>query len=473
MECRCSALVLSLTHLCQARSLCSRMTSTWFWQRFSVNFMDAADNILFHFNPRSSQDTVVRNSRLDGAWGTEERAGGLPLTPGGAVRLTVTRTADGYSVAVDGTPFTFYADRVATPVARVETSLDDATASLTQGTPLSLPHALPDGLRIGQSLRLTGQWDNQAINLRDAAGNILFHFNPRPEEGAVVRNSQLDGAWGAEERDGGWPFRADTAATIEIERIPSGYAVYVNGVLFTTYKSRSTAPDARAETSAEVTAATLSSDPVVSIEQTAGTAQEIVESAATVDSIPGTIDGSTDDLCDYTGFQFGPDFVVYRHDDANTLCDVSAESADTSVACKDIPIMDPDECLALCLARSSGPSCRAFYTYYDMETYSSFCQLLKSRATLSGPEYGDGSRILDQFSGIPTGECQDAIDSMWGMRSKRVRHLLHSFRSTSATPLFVVVPCVLLVVAVVAYKRHQKGSTKPTTTGDELVVNLI
>ena len=39
------------------------------------------------------------------------------------------------------------------------------------------------------------------MNFLDAAGNILFHFNPRPNaEGTLVMNSTHNGRWGAEER---------------------------------------------------------------------------------------------------------------------------------------------------------------------------------------------------------------------------------------------------------------------------------
>ncbi len=36
--------------------------------------------------------------------------------------------------------------------------------------------------------------------------DVVFHFNPRFYENIVVRNTQLGGCWGPEERDGGFPF---------------------------------------------------------------------------------------------------------------------------------------------------------------------------------------------------------------------------------------------------------------------------
>lgn len=50
-----------------------------------------------------------------------------------------------------------------------------------------------------------------AVNLRyqQQGGDIAFHFNPRVNDRVVVRNSNLGGSWGPEERDQpSFPFQA-------------------------------------------------------------------------------------------------------------------------------------------------------------------------------------------------------------------------------------------------------------------------
>ncbi|PRD36180.1 UNVERIFIED_CONTAM: Lgals7 [Trichonephila clavipes] len=68
--------------------------------RFAINLKNAetdANNYL-HFNPRFDEGVVVRNSRLDEAWGDEEREGDMPFAPGQPFLITIIPTVDNYEV---------------------------------------------------------------------------------------------------------------------------------------------------------------------------------------------------------------------------------------------------------------------------------------------------------------------------------------------------------------------------------------
>ncbi|CAD5211135.1 unnamed protein product [Bursaphelenchus xylophilus] len=104
-------------------------------------------------------------------------------------------------------------------------------------TPTSLP------VRFSQSkvLRLVVVPVNDwcTINLR-GGGDIALHFNLRFAERSTVRNAKINGNWGGEERDGGFPFERDQIYTLEF--IPQSHndsvAVFLNGQHFTDFRLR-------------------------------------------------------------------------------------------------------------------------------------------------------------------------------------------------------------------------------------------
>lgn len=55
-------------------------------------------NIAFHFNPRFQDGIIVRNSRRNGAWETEEREGGLPISRGEAFSMSILCEEDAFKV---------------------------------------------------------------------------------------------------------------------------------------------------------------------------------------------------------------------------------------------------------------------------------------------------------------------------------------------------------------------------------------
>ncbi len=68
-----------------------------------------------------------------------------------------------------------------------------------------------------------------AINFRwGPKGDLSFHFNPRFDNGAVIRNSLINGAWGAEENSGAFPFQRVAPFTIEITCQDNAFQVKFN-----------------------------------------------------------------------------------------------------------------------------------------------------------------------------------------------------------------------------------------------------
>nr|XP_020478519.1 galectin-5-like [Monopterus albus] len=68
--------------------------------------------------------------------------------------------------------------------------------------------------------------------------DIAFHFNPRFNEQTVVRNSNLGGCWGPEERDGGFPFVRGQRFELKIRVESHAFKVSVDGNHLLEYKHR-------------------------------------------------------------------------------------------------------------------------------------------------------------------------------------------------------------------------------------------
>ncbi|XP_075042937.1 galectin-4-like [Mixophyes fleayi] len=81
-------------------------------QRFHINFKTQSGDIALHFNVRINENAVVRNSKLRGSWGSEERGMKFnPFVPGQYFDISI-RTGNGrYKVFVNGQDFCQYAHR--------------------------------------------------------------------------------------------------------------------------------------------------------------------------------------------------------------------------------------------------------------------------------------------------------------------------------------------------------------------------
>ncbi|XP_042299577.1 galectin-9-like [Sceloporus undulatus] len=78
------------------------------------------------------------------------------------------------------------------------------------------------------------------VNLKNTmTGNIALHINPRFKEGALVRNTSINGTWGSEERHiRSMPFSPGQAFHMEITNLKKNYKVFVNGQVIFDYTHR-------------------------------------------------------------------------------------------------------------------------------------------------------------------------------------------------------------------------------------------
>ncbi|XP_005402837.1 PREDICTED: galectin-5-like [Chinchilla lanigera] len=82
-------------------------------QRFSINLCTESD-IAFHLNPRFDENTVVRNTQIQGSWGSEERWLPFNMTfrRGYSFKVEIICQAHCYMVFVDGQHLLEYAHRL-------------------------------------------------------------------------------------------------------------------------------------------------------------------------------------------------------------------------------------------------------------------------------------------------------------------------------------------------------------------------
>ncbi|XP_036623068.1 galectin-9-like isoform X2 [Trichosurus vulpecula] len=218
--------------------------------RFSVNFQCGPNdsNIAFHFNPRFEKGGfVVCNTKQNGSWGQEERKMQMPFQMGAPFDICFQVHNSAFEVIVNGSYFVQYQHRI--PFHRVDTitiqgivkvsyvkfqppqSVWPTSASNVitqtvfpgihtvpqmpsapifpppvfnnQSYPLPFHTSIFGGLYPSRQIVVSGTIlptaNKFTINLR-CGNDIAFHLNPRFQENAVVRNTQINHSWGSEER---------------------------------------------------------------------------------------------------------------------------------------------------------------------------------------------------------------------------------------------------------------------------------
>ncbi|XP_004857021.1 galectin-9 isoform X4 [Heterocephalus glaber] len=242
--------------------------------RFSVNFQTGfSDNdIAFHFNPRFEEGGyVVCNTKQKGNWGPEERKIQMPFQKGKAFELCFLVQRSEFKVMVNKRFFVQYPHRVPFHLADTISVagplqlsyISFQTQPIMHGIPglvfsnpelspimdpnlnYPIPYftSIPGGLFPSRVITVSGIIPPNAkrfhINLR-CGSDVAFHLNPRFDQNTVVRNTQIKGCWGSEERSLPFkmPFRQGQGFLVGIICEGYCYRVTVDGQYLLEYTHR-------------------------------------------------------------------------------------------------------------------------------------------------------------------------------------------------------------------------------------------
>ncbi|XP_055716699.1 galectin-4-like isoform X2 [Phlebotomus papatasi] len=262
-------------------------------ERFSINLVlnTPERDVALHINPRLPQNYIVRNSRVGGVWGNEERTSALPfsLHRGSSFIIQILFTSSCYLISVNGRhvaafthrlPFSkvkcmevkgdvhdvqsdqvyaeYYPEKVKNSnrlqsIRHLEDDEDPTTVAFSDNrihvpfygrlqTPFRsghvlhirarlklLPHSFYINLQVGDKI-----WPHPQIH---------FHFNARfASTGGrhiICQNSWMAGDWGREERsECPMEFVPGKAFDLRIQSTYNSYHVYLDGSLISEYLFR-------------------------------------------------------------------------------------------------------------------------------------------------------------------------------------------------------------------------------------------
>ena len=195
----------------------------------------------------------------------------MPFRKGASFELVFMVLAEHYKVVVNGNPFYEYGHRVPLQMVthlQVDGDLELQSINFIGGqpapsqTPMAIPayptmegpptfnppvpfiRRLAGGLTARRTIIVKGYVpptsQSFAINFKaESSGDLALHINPRMNEGAVVRNSYLNGSWGSEERSVSHnPFGPGQFFDLSIRCGNDRFKVYANGQHLFDYSHR-------------------------------------------------------------------------------------------------------------------------------------------------------------------------------------------------------------------------------------------
>lgn len=214
-----------------------------FFINFHAGGVGPQNNIVFHISVRFNEKEVVMNTFQNGEWGKEERKKN-PFKEGEKFDLRIRAHNDKFELIANQKDFYEYEHRM--PLSEITHITIDGPITLDHvlwgGKYYPVPYeaGINGGLKPGKRLYVTGmpKGDSFHVNLITDSGDIALHFNPRFKEKKVVRNSQVNGEWMNEEREGDFTFEKKETFDIVVQNTDFAFQTFVNGERFGTFAHR-------------------------------------------------------------------------------------------------------------------------------------------------------------------------------------------------------------------------------------------
>uniref|UniRef100_A0A8C1PT67 Galectin n=1 Tax=Cyprinus carpio TaxID=7962 RepID=A0A8C1PT67_CYPCA len=118
---------------------------------------------------------------------------------------------------------------------------EDSTTAITKTPPLPYDLPLHAGIMPCLVITIVGEPvpGGNRFHVDFVRGHdVVFHFSPHFHENTIVRNTQLGGCWGPEERHGGFPFVQGRQFELKILVEADGFKVAVDGVHLLEFEHR-------------------------------------------------------------------------------------------------------------------------------------------------------------------------------------------------------------------------------------------
>ncbi|KAF9411965.1 hypothetical protein HW555_009379, partial [Spodoptera exigua] len=203
------------------------------------------DDVAFNFKPRFEEGYIVRNHYISGSWGREETQGGLPLRRGETFEANFICHYDRFKVLLNGHHFCDFKHRV--PFHRIShiAISYDVTIQLIdfEGMTPPLEYIVSSAMLKNDSWGYVSWAHNNSegknsFRCKKYNDDVAFNFNPRFEEGYIVRNHYISGSWGREETQGGLPLRRGETFEANFICHYDRFKVLLNGQHFCDFKHR-------------------------------------------------------------------------------------------------------------------------------------------------------------------------------------------------------------------------------------------